>query len=159
MHKFPLDPIKSIEKLSKEEQAEHSAYIHPKTGNLYIPALNLQRAFVAGATFSKGKGRATLQKPFAACVSISPEYLDLDTKKYEIDARPVVVPATQGRIVRYRPRLDKWGISFEIQYDPMLVTETELRQVVDDTGVRVGVLDFRPERKGPYGRFVVTSWE
>jgi hypothetical protein len=23
----------------------------------------------------------------------------------------------------------------------------------------VGLLDFRPEKKGPYGRFVVTLWE
>ena len=24
---------------------------------------------------------------------------------------------------------------------------------------RVGLLDFRPEKKGPFGRFVVTSWK
>jgi len=30
---------------------------------------------------------------------------------------------------------------------------------VDDTGQRVGLLDFRPEKKGPFGRFVVTRWD
>lgn len=32
-------------------------------------------------------------------------------------------------------------------------------RIVDDCGTRVGLLDFRPERKGPFGRFVVTKWE
>jgi hypothetical protein len=30
---------------------------------------------------------------------------------------------------------------------------------VDDAGQRVGALDFRPEKKGAFGRFVVTHWE
>jgi len=31
--------------------------------------------------------------------------------------------------------------------------------VVDDAGVRVGLLDFRPERKGSFGRFMVVEWK
>ena len=94
----------------------------------------------------------------AACVLVSPEYIGLGVSKYEVDARPVVVPATKGRIMRFRPRLDEWQVTFEIEYDADLLTEIQIRKIVDDTGSRVGVLDFRPERKGPFGRFIVTSW-
>ena len=34
-----------------------------------------------------------------------------------------------------------------------------LKAIVDDAGDRVGLLDFRPERKGPFGRFMVTAWK
>jgi len=34
-----------------------------------------------------------------------------------------------------------------------------LRHIVDDAGSRVGLLDFRPERKGPFGRFIVIEWK
>jgi hypothetical protein len=50
-------------------------------------------------------------------------------------------------------------VTFEIEYDTVLLKEEELRQVVDDAGSRVGLLDFRPEKKGPFGRFIVTEWK
>lgn len=159
MHAFPLRPIEALEKKSPEEQAEIAAYRDPDTGELYIPAINIQRCLVSAAIYSKGRGRSTLQKPVAACVFVSPERVSLGTKKYIIDARAVVVPATKGRVVRYRPRLDDWECTFLLTYDPVLLTETQLRKVVDDAGNWVGLLDFRPEKKGPFGRFMVVGWE
>ena len=159
MHAYPLEPIESIEKRPIEEQAEYAAYRDPGTENLYIPGVAIQRSFIGSATYSKGKGRASLQKPIAACVMVNPERCDLGTKDYIIDSRAVVMPATKGRIIRHRPRLNDWTVKFEIEYDDNLLTETQLRRVVDDAGSRVGLLDFRPERKGPFGRFMVVDWK
>jgi hypothetical protein len=158
MHSYPLTPIEAIEKKTKEEQAEFASYRVPETKELYVPGVAMQRALVAGAAYSKGKGRASLAKPAAACLLIAQQYLGLGVSEFIIDARPVVIPATKGRVVRYRPRLDTWSISFELSYDDTLMTATQVRQIVDDTGKHVGILDFRPEKKGPFGRFVVTSW-
>jgi hypothetical protein len=33
------------------------------------------------------------------------------------------------------------------------------REIVDAAGKRIGLGDFRPATKGPFGKFVVTSWE
>ncbi len=159
MHKFPMVPIEAIEKKSPQEQAQLAAYSDEDTGELFIPGINIQRAFVSGATYSKGKRNATLQKTVAACVMIGPERLMLGTKKFSIDSRPVVIKATGGRIIRHRPRLDKWKIKFELEYEDTLLTEDQVRKVVDDTCQRVGFLDFRPEKKGPFGRAMVTSWK
>ena len=158
MHAYPLVPIEALEKKSPAEQAELASYRDPDTGNLYIPGIALQRAIVNGATYSKGKGRGSLQKPVAACVLVSPERCSLGVKDFVVDSRGVVIPATRGRVIRHRPRLNDWQVSFEIEYDPDLITETQLRRVIDDTGSRVGLLDFRPEKKGPFGRFMVIDW-
>jgi len=159
MHKFPMVPTPGIEKRTPEEQAEIAAYRDPDTGGLYVPGVNVQRALIAGAAYSKGKGRASLAKVAAACLMITPERLPLGTDTFVVDSRPVVIPATKGRIVRHRPRLDEWAFSFTIEYDDVMLNETQVRQVVDDTCNRVGFLDFRPERKGPFGRGMVTRWE
>jgi hypothetical protein len=153
-----MEPVEALEKKPPEEQAELAAYRAPN-GNLYVPAVALQRCFIQGAAYSKGKGRATLQKPVAACVLVFPEYLDTGLTTFALDARPVVIPATRGRVLRYRPRLDTWSFNASIEFDPDLLKEEELRRVVDDSGQRVGLLDFRPEKKGPFGRFVVVHWE
>jgi hypothetical protein len=157
MHAFPMIPIEALEKKSPEEQCKYAEY-RTSDSKLYIPAINLQRALVSAASYSKGKGRASLQKIVAACVLVSPEHLILSTQTYAIDARPVVIPSTKGRVLRYRPRLDTWSVTFEIEFDDNLLTENQLRRVVDDCGSRVGLLDFRPEHRGPFGRFSVISW-
>lgn len=158
MHAFPLTPIEAIEKKTPEEQAEIAAYRDPEDKSLYVPAQMLQRALIGGAAYSKGKGRGSLARAAAACLLVSPERLSLGTKAYAIDARAVVVPATKGRIVRYRPRFDSWQLNFSVEHDETLIKGTELRRIIDDTGKRVGILDFRPEKRGPFGRFMVSSW-
>lgn len=159
MRAFPLQPIEALEKKDPKEQAEYSAYRDPETKALYVPGINVQRSLISAATYSKGKGRGSLQRPAAACLMISPERLQLGAAEYSVDSRPVVVPATKGRVMRHRPRLDEWGLSFTLEFDDTLLKETEVRRIVDDAGSRVGLLDFRPEKKGPFGRFMVTSWE
>jgi len=158
MHKFLMEPIEALEKRSPAEQAEIAAYRNPDSGNLYIPGVAIQRGLIQASAYSKGKGRASLVKTAAACFLVSPEYVDLGTKTFEIDARPVVIKATQGRVMRFRPRLNDWLATFTLEYDDTLLTENQVRRIVDDMGVRCGLLDFRPERKGPMGRCVVVKW-
>lgn len=158
MHAYPMVPIEAIEKKSPEEQAAYSAYRDPDTKELYVPGIAIQRALVAAAAYSKGKGRASLQKVAAACLLVTPERVSLGTKEYTIDTRPVVVPATKGRVLRHRPRLDKWQIKFTLTWDDTLLTATQVRRMVDDMGKLVGLLDFRPATKGPYGRCIVINW-
>jgi hypothetical protein len=120
--------------------------------------MNVQRALVAAAAYSKGKGRGSLQKVAAACLQVAPERLLLGTKNFTIDSRSVGIRATGGRIIRHRARLDRWAVTFTLEWDPTLMTEKEVRRIVDDMAVRVGLLDFRPEKKGPFGRSMVTAW-
>jgi len=157
MHRFPEEPVEALEKKTPGEQAEIAAYRTPD-GLLYVPGIAVQRCLVAAATFSKGKGRASLQKIVAAGVFVTPEYCVLEKQEYIVDKRPVVVPATRGRIMRFRPRFDEWEIAFTVEYDESLLTETQLRRVVDDAGSRVGLLDFRPAKNGSFGRFMVSLW-
>lgn len=105
MKKYAEVPIEGFEKKPPEEQAELSAYRIPGSKELYIPGFAIQRALVKAAAFSKGKGRASLQKTVAACLMVQPDYVGLGTDKFMLDSRPVVMPATKGRVrsgcVRY----------------------------------------------------------
>lgn len=158
MHRFPLEPILALDKKEPGEQCEIAAY-RMEDGELYLPGVALQRAFIGGAKYSKGKGRASLAGIAAACIMVEEIEIGLGTKEYAIDARRVVIAATKGAVVRYRPRLDRWQAKFTLTYEDNLVTEVQVRAIVDNTGDLVGLLDFRPERKGPFGRFMVTEWK
>jgi hypothetical protein len=158
MHAFPMVHREGIDKLPPEEQAEYHTYRCPETRRLYVLGVSIQRGLISAAGFSKGKGRTTLSKVAAAAMFVAESYCFIEPQTYVIDSRPVVIRATGGRVVRYRARFDSWRTSFTLEYDDTLLSATSVRKIVDDLGQRVGVLDFRPEHRGPFGRFQVTEW-
>jgi hypothetical protein len=142
------------------EQAEKKAY-RDKDGLLYIPGPNIFSCLVAAGTFHKaGRVKVTTQKSslVPAGLNIVELVCSLGTKVWEVDSRSVVIPATGGRIMAHRPRLDEWSTSFTLDVDEEMFAPNFVRLLVDDAGKKVGLGDYRPSRKGPFGRFVVSSW-
>ena len=146
---------------SPREQATFKAYADDD-GNLHIPGPNIFACLVAAGSFHKaGKVKVTTLKSslIPAGMSIEEIVCSLNTKEFEVDSRSVVIPATGGRIMCHRPRLDVWGTEFTISVDTEMFSPEFVRTLVDDAGSKIGLGDFRPARKGPFGRFVVVGWE
>lgn len=143
------------------EQAEKKLYRNAD-GQLFIPQPNVMRALVDGGRFHKiGKSQvttATSSLLFACLDIVGTEIPVVHKEPWRVDTRAVVVPSTKGRILTHRPMFDDWELSFEAVLDTSIVSERVFRMCVDDAGKRVGLGDFRPARKGPYGKFVVTEW-
>lgn len=143
------------------EQAEPRCY-KDKDGILYIPGTNIFSCIIQAGTFFKlGKAKVTTQKSSLIPAGIIMESLEcsLDTRDFEVDSRRVVIPATGGAIMAHRPRLDVWKTTFAINVDDEIFDPDFVREIIDAAGSKVGLGDFRPQRKGPFGRFVVTKWE
>src|SRR6516162_9932979 len=142
-----------------QEIAESKLYLDEQ-GRVSIPQPNLLRCLVDGGSFHKiGKKQVTTQKSSLvyACLDVAGVMLPLKYKQpWVVDTRPIVIPSTGGRILAYRPRFDDWEISFEIELDETVIGVKLLRSIIDDAGQKIGLGDFRPSKKGPYGRFVVT---
>jgi hypothetical protein len=68
-------------------------------------------------------------------------------------------PKTGGRFLCYRPCFEDWSLAFTLTLDLKEMNEKLLREIVDAAGKKIGLGDFRPDNKGPYGKFVVTSWK
>lgn len=131
-------------------------------GNLIIPQPNLLRCLVDGGRFFKaGKAQITSNEKslLYSCLDIpAAEIPLLHTKPWRVDTRAVVIPSTKGRVLQHRPMFDDWALEFEVELDETILDAKLLRDIVDAAGKRVGLGDFRPARKGPYGKFVVTKW-
>lgn len=71
---------------------------------------------------------------------------------------PVVVQ--KARILRTRAKFDcPWSCEFDLDCDDELVSKQFLRQWLDIAGRRIGLGDWRPEKSGEFGRFLLTSIE
>jgi hypothetical protein len=147
------------------EQATPKAYVN-KTGYLIVPGVNMFRCIIdAGKYLKSGKSKLTTQKS-----SLIPSFLSLEElecpltdgsrnlKEFEVDSRSVVNPSTGGRIMAHRPRLDKWVLPFTLTLDEKEADPSLVRDLVDNAGGKVGLGDFRPDRKGPFGKFKIIHW-
>lgn len=155
------------DKGSPREQAAPRRYAD-QAGNLYLPGANIYACIIAAGTFHKaGKSKLTTLK-----TSLIPAGLMLDElvcplhapdgtplTGWEVDSRSVVIPSTGGRIMCHRPRVDAWRCTFSVEIDTDVFSPNLVRAVIDDAGKKIGLGDYRPARKGPFGRFVVVRWE
>ena len=149
---------------SPGDEARASRYVI-KGDELGIPHTALRACLLSGA---KGYrvGKVALGPIMSGCVSITPEdgmaaltRKGKPIKDYEVDVRRAVVQR-QG-VLRSRARVElPWEAEFEIQWDDEILGEgfpNTLREIIAKAGTTVGLLDYRPEKKGWFGKFELES--
>jgi len=128
-----------------------------------IPQPNMLRCIVEGGRYHKiGRSQVTTKESsmlYSCCDIVGAEIKLYHSQPWKVDTRPIVIPATKGRILAHRPMFDDWELRFEVELDTDIIGAKLFRRIVDDAGKRVGLGDFRPARKGPYGRFRVDFWD
>lgn len=157
--------------LSPREEAEPRLHLNDK-GQICAPSEWIMNSMInAGRHIKLGKRQLSTTRDsqipgFVTMLSgVYIPMLNPNTKKiltnkhcdWEVDGRSIVTNG--GRQMKYRPRVDEWTIGFEIEYDPSELSEAVIRELVDRSGRNVGIGSFRPQKRGPYGKFNVTSWK
>ena len=140
-------------------EAEGFAY-RKSNKELYIPQEAIYGAIINGASWYKINKRSAAQV-LAGAIRIDPIEVGLGTKNYKIDSRPVNVGGRKSsKIIRHRPRIEKWKVSFTIIYnDGMIGDASIIKEVLQEAGERVGILSFSPRNRGSFGCFKVTKWK
>ncbi len=153
-----------IDKIDPREEALKVAYI-ASDGTYYFSAASIPGCMGnAGANHKMRGSRKSLRFVVPSAVRITEDTVTImngsgPAKDFEIDARPVTIPATKGRIMRYRPRFNEWGAKFNLMVNDDLLDIDTAHQLLNEAGLTIGIGDFRPEKRGPFGTFRVTKFE
>jgi hypothetical protein len=145
---------------AKEQASEH-LYLSADGETIIMPQPNIFSCIVeAGKFFKNGKSKITTQKTslIPACVFFNATEYPLEHDGWSVDTRAVRIPSTGGRIQRHRPIFETWAITFDVDLDTDEMSEKLFREIVDAAGNKIGLGDFRPATKGPFGRFKVIHW-
>jgi len=149
-------------RLPPKEDAEERLYKN-EAGAIIMPQANIMATIRDGGLFFKtGKKQITTQKSslVPAALTFSEVYYPFESKNgWTVDQRPVTIPATGNKILRFRPMFHDWSIKFEMDLDETVFSVEMLRELVDAAGSKAGLCDFRPNRRGPFGKFKVNKWD
>jgi hypothetical protein len=138
-----------------KKEAEESLY-RDEQGTIYEPADHILGAMIKSAANFKipGKNKKTYKDMVKGFVFIDPDAIPLiSKKKWEIDARPVVIQ--RARIMRYRPKFNDWKLSFIIDINSNEFPKEVVKEILDYAGNSIGIGDYRPR----FGRFIITKFE
>jgi len=98
------------------------------------------RTVLAGAVFSTGP-RTRL---------VDPETGE-GLREYRIHRSRVVVQ--RASIIRARPEIERWGCVLDLEVDLDFTNPWQIEELLNISGRISGVGDYRPERRGPHGRY------
>ncbi len=156
MNHRPIEEPKNLTKLPPEEQAALKVYRDPE-GNIALPAGVMLKTLIDAGKYFKAEGNTKMAKYVAACVRVSPRWLQFGATEYAIDARYVTVRGAV--ILRHRPCLPEWKLSFQLSWNSLLLKPENMAQVLEAAGEWVGIGDYRPPCSGEFGRFKVDKFE
>jgi hypothetical protein len=60
-----------------------------------------------------------------------------------------------GADLRYRPGFPEWSAVLEVRYVSSVLTRDSVLSLIDAAGLTVGVGEWRPEKKGSFGTFMI----
>lgn len=155
MKKYTSKRVKTDEDQMRLADLEWEAGAYWKDGlGLYIPAENVEATIINGAKANR-KGTDVQKYCNVVDIYIPFEYGENLTKEELIanydyrDTRPMNV--MKNKIMRTRPRFDKWSITFHFCYNEEKIDFSTVVQAMEHAGAYVGLCDSRPK----YGKFVV----
>ena len=129
----------------------------------FLPAEMLMACLVGGGAYCRLDGKRQMS---TARSSVVPGFLEVMESKFHITPAQWEVDLRQGRnpnggeaVCLIRPRFDKWEFVATLRIDTDQVSEQQVRELVDISLMRCGMGDFRPARKGVFGKSVVRCWE
>ena len=144
-----------------EEEAATKLY-RDEDGAIGIPSLNLFSSLVeAGRLVKAGTKQISTSKS-----TILPSFLSIEEFFLPFKGDPEwVVDKRRGRnpnggemVCLVRPKFADWEFDVTFEIDESEVDEKVVQKLVETAGKKVGLCDFRPACKGPFGRFKVAAW-
>lgn len=157
--------------LTKIKKRNESAKDSPEREDVFLKTYHLDNAIyqpsehivrmlqAAGSQIKRGKMGTFRKMLGAGFVIINPDAIPHINQTWEVDARTVVIRATKGRIMRYRPKLLEWQLQFQCIVETEVIPIPVLKECFEIGGKYIGIGDFRPENGGMFGRFLVEKFE
>jgi hypothetical protein len=150
------------ENRTAKDIASEKLYIDSE-GKIYLPSTWFRGSIVEAGKKKKRGGTGSAKSNFSgivgSSVEINPFEIVIAKPNWKVFSILAVNPTTRGKNVLHRPQFDKWEVDFEVVFDEDQIEPSVLKEIFDIAGKFVGVGDWRPAKKGSFGKFQVTSWK
>lgn len=160
-------PARTAARPEPREAAESKLHLLPD-GRPCVPVRALYASFINAGQFVRldGKRQISTEKKTILPGMLTLEDIELPILRpdgkpptWETDIQLGKNPNGGEAVCLIRPRFDVWQLECTVEVDQETMPLKMARELIDLAGRRIGLLEFRPQRKGTFGRFVVSYWK
>lgn len=129
-----------------------------RNGKDAVPVLAFKSAIVSAARYADDLKMTVLRGALFVHGDTRDENGEhLVTLKYsDCIMREDTVRINMGKTdLRYRPEYHDWSVELVVEYNSSVLTPAQIVNLVNLAGFSVGICEWRPEKNGQHGRFVV----
>jgi hypothetical protein len=168
MHKFSekakrqmLDAMqgRKTPKAPKDPEGDYEAAAYRMDDGGYgFPAIAFKAATVSAARFfDKSVTMVSLRQTlfFSGTMSKTEGQMMVVIEGEPIMREDVVRVGNGGTDLRYRPQFTEWSTTLEVTYVRSMLTRESVLSLIEAGGLGVGVGEWRPEKKGDMGTFMI----
>lgn len=148
-------------KQPKDPDADYQAAFYRHDDDGYgFPVIAFKAATVGGARFF---GKDVTMTGLRQCMFFDAELSKVDGQKLaRIVGEPhmredAVTVGVSGRDLRYRPEFVEWNTTLDVIYVKSMLTRESVLSLVEAGGMGVGVGEWRPEKRGDFGTYMIDS--
>lgn len=158
---------KASDKDTPLEDRAKKRVIRDENGNMGLPVTYILAALIAaGRHVKNGKDKISTatSTTLYEFLTIEDEFLPFTNQD-----EPMIVDKRRGvlnnagksvAVAIIRPKFKHWQVTFNVSIDTSVPISIDVvKQIFDAAGRKIGVGDFRPAKKGPFGMFSITGWE
>jgi len=132
--------------------AERHVYRFKHNNQLCFPGEGFARMMREAGGSHKAKGqRKSLKYIVPAAVVVMDDLCGFFLKdrktpitEFEVDSRPVTIPATKGRVMRHRAKIMEWTCRVTLRINTVLLDEQMVRRLLSEGIETIGLGDKRP---------------
>jgi hypothetical protein len=150
------------------KQAAESKLIRNEDGEIGIPVEYLFAALVYAGKFVKYDSRRNMSTAdtslVPSCIFLEGAFYPFKNQKepWHVDKRRGVLRSGSAKgvaVAIVRPRIVNWEFDVVVEYDGDEIDVTKVRALFEAAGKKAGLGDFRPNCRGPFGRFIISRWD
>lgn len=157
--------------ITPHQRAEKKLCLGPQ-GEYGFPVNYLFAAFIEAGrhVIYEGKSKISTRESslLPAFLSIVPDVVNAEgdgfipfldqTIRWVPDKRRGVLAANGAAVAIVRPKFPSWAFEVTLQVDEEQINIDKIKTLCSVAGRQCGIADFRPSKRGPFGRFVVSNF-
>jgi hypothetical protein len=155
-------------KEQRDPEAEYQAAKYVDTdGRECAPVTAIKKSLITAATAMSDLTKVALRQGIFVAPTASPGSMLVPIETHEgkpsvgVMREDAVTIGINTRGLTYRPCYDEWQLRVTVEYNPRIVSQEQLLELVNQAGWGVGICEGRPEKTSAlgWGRYEVVDFD